>query len=1019
MADAPGANEAAMAQMLKQISGDLTVTGQPTPTDAPQKDETLAQNFFKKLKPKGKVVEPPKVVEVAHEFQQSKFLNQETTRQNFDRLRQKEVTTDPENVVLSRELTDQYESFLKTHVENLCRITNPKVLDNANHREELLLMKILSSNSQPDKAKIANFLNTEKGWQVTTMLLEKQTALKLFAYGLEAAVNPKGVRGVEIKGQEVRMHIEQGTLNHHLKERFGHWLTDRAIKVAGRQPDGLMGRVQNWLFWGGHAGAYGGAALGSAIAESVAGGAATAGVAITEAAVVDFLRDGLKIDLKQCANTLKAIKGMSGEKAYMKQVLGIDLDNFDINAAGQIQARDPGVFEGRSSDIIYNEILQGIFGRFDFYQALGVPQKALDALPEQFLFTQTLNLPEEQTSSVWSQRLNQKFKPNSGGIRDAAGHRVGHPAFNRNALDETGNLKRHMKARREVMEEMMRDHIIQVQNGTVAAGEVTLIDNKISHLNNPDVLKKRKDAASERKNELTRQKDELTKENGSESRVKAERESRKTLRDQEAAYARDYPDAFNRGQGANQTIDQSIDTEITRLRTLLSDPADINSIVHRREALLLQQQTEIATEITNALAAYTRPTINGREKIENDVNERIKARFKPRLDILAEEETRLKSQLQRLDSEIRQSIVNARNELAKQRGDIAGSARENQATMAADLATLTGWGITLADLRTMSVNEIMAAVNAAHVAVPANGWPAAANLTPANRLRVINAISEAKTQAEERIDTEKPARDVSYAAITAAAPGGGFTDEQLRTLSRDELVAMAHLNVAAGLGWPATAAADAANVPVLEQAMAEARNRMVLRHGHVVTETIADLEALIKSEQEAIDRINFESDKDVLNCIKDMMGRQGEIFSNAFEVGSNRAKYTKDTPIDATNTGFNIEKTTTDNGAAIPEGYWELMDSMFGYKERVDRNEYVPKMVKTLPPKELAGLVNEALTRARVRGVPVRGAAGFDDMAQTLQRLDRAIDRGTFTGQEMRSMYDTIILSLRDKANAI
>lgn len=150
-----------------------------------------------------------------------------------------------------------------------------------------------------------------------------------------------------------------------------------------------------------------------------------------------------------------------------------------------------------------------------------------------------------------------------------------------------------------------------------------------------------------------------------------------------------------------------------------------------------------------------------------------------------------------------------------------------------------------------------------------------------------------------------------------------------------------------------------------------------------------------------------------------MMGRQGEIFSNAFEVGSNRAKYTKDTPIDATNTGFNIEKTTTDNGAAIPEGYWELMDSMFGYKERADRNEYVPKMVKTLPPKELAGLVNEALVRARVRGVPARGAAGFDDMAQTLQRLDRAINRGTFTGQEMRSMYDTIILSLRDKANAI
>lgn len=1018
MADAPGASEVAMAQMLKQMSGDLTVAGQPTPADAPQKGETLTQNFFAKLKPKGKAVEPPKPVEIAHEFQQSKFLNQETTRQNFDRLRQKDVTTDPENVGFSRELTDQYESFLKTHVENLSRITNPNVLNNANHREELLLMKILSSDGQPDKAKIANFLNSERGWQVTTMLLEKQTALKLFAYGLEAAVNPKGVRGVEIKGQEVRMHIEQGTLNHHLKERFGHWLTDRALKIAGRQPDGLMGRVQNWLFWGGHAGAYGGAALGSAIAESVAGGAATAGVAITEAAVVDFLRDGLKIDLKQCANTLKAIKGMPGEKAYMKQVLGIDLDNFDVNAAGQIQARDPGVFEGRSSDIIYNEILQGIFGRFDFYQALGVPQKALDALPEQFLFTQTLNLPEEQTSSVWSQRLNQLFKPNNGGIRDMAGHRVGHPAFNRNALDETGNLKRHMKARREVMEEMMRDHIIQVQNGAVAAGEITLIDNKITHLENPEVLKKRQEAASERKNELTRQRDELTKDDGAESKVKIEREARKTLRDQETAYSRDYPDAFNRGQLANQTIEQSIDAEVTRLRTLLSDPADVNSIVHRREALLLQQQTDIATEIANVLATYARPpTIQGREKIEDAVHERITARFKPRLDLLNEEESRLKSQLQRLDSEIRQSIVSARNELAKQRGDIAGSARENQATMTADFATLRGWGISEADLRTMSVDELMAAINAANVAVPANGWPATANLTPANRQRVINAISEAKTQAEERIDSDKPARDVSYAAITAAAPGGGFTDEQLRTLSRDELVAMAHLNVAAGQGW--AAAADVANIPILEQAMAEARNRMVLRHGHVVTETITDLNALIKSEQEAIDRINFENDTGVLNCIKDMMGRQGEIFSNAFEVGSNRAKYTKDTAIDPTNTGFNIEKTTTDNGAAIPEGYWELMDSMFGYKERADRNEYVPKMVKTLPPKELAGLINEAMTRARVRGVPARGAVGFDDMAQTLQRLNGAINRGTFTGQEMRSMYDTIILSLRDKANAI
>jgi hypothetical protein len=1016
MADAPGAAE--MAQLMKQISGDLTVAGNPIPTDAPQKDETLAQNWLSKLKPKGKAVEPPKVVEIAHEFQQSKFLNQETTRQNFDKLRQKEVTTDPENIGLSRELTDQYESFLKTHVENLCRITNPKVLDNANHREELLLMKILSSDSQPDKAKITNFLNTEKGWQVTTMLLEKQTALKLFAYGLEAAVNPKGVRGVEIKGQEVRMHIEQGTLNHHLKERFGHWLTDRAIKIAGRQPDGLMGRVQNWLFWGGHGAVYGGGAIGSAIAESAVGGAVTAGVAITEAAVVDFLRDGLKIDLKQCANTLKAIKGMSGEKAYMKQVLGIDLDNFNVNAAGQIEARDPGVFEGRNSDIIYNEILQGIFGRFDFYQALGVPQKALDALPEQFLFTQTLNLPEEQTSSVWSQRLNQKFKPNNGGIRDTAGHRIGHAAFNPNALDEVGNLKRHMKARREVMEEMMRDHIIQVQNGVVSANEVTLIDNKILHLDKPEVLTKRKEAASTRKNELEKQRTELKKDDGAEAKVKAEKDARKTLRDNEEAYARDYPDGFNRGQLAHQTIEQSIDTEITRLRTLLSDPADVNSIVHRREALLLQQQTDIATEITNVLATYARPpTIQGREKIENAVHDRITARFRPRLDLLAEEETQVKSQLQKLDREIRQSMVDARNELAKQRGDIAGSARENQVTMAADFAALTAWGISAADLRTMTVNEIMVAINAANVAVPANGWPAAANLTPANRLRVINAISEAKAVAEERMDGEKPARDISYAAITAAGPGGGFTDEQLRTLSRDELVTMAHLAVPAGAGWPA--AADAANIPVLEQAMAEARNRIVLRHGHVTTETIADLDTLIKSEQEAIDKINFESDKDILGCIRDMMGRQGEIFSNAFEVGSNRAKYTKDTAIDPTNVGFNLEKTTTDNGVAIPEGYWELMDSMFAYKVRPDRNEYIPKMIKALPPKELAGMVNEAMTRAGIRGVPVRGAAGFDDMAQALKRLNTGIQRGTMTGQEMRSMYDTIILTLRDKANAI
>jgi hypothetical protein len=88
------------------------------------------------------------------------------------------------------------------------------------------------------------------------------------------------------------------------------------------------------------------------------------------------------------------------------------------------------------------------------------------------------------------------------------------------------------------------------------------------------------------------------------------------------------------------------------------------------------------------------------------------------------------------------SVNDVRTELE---GTVA-NARVAVEGMTSAFRDLTGWGVTDVELRTLSVEDILARINTLHGSTPANGWTEDENNLPLRQKAVINAILEAKAQ---------------------------------------------------------------------------------------------------------------------------------------------------------------------------------------------------------------------------------------------------------------------------------
>jgi len=969
--------------------------------------------------------QPQKVPEKSPTFSRSKFFRVESTGVETKNWRKKELGQEKKDIQFSAEMRDQMTQFLTKHIGKLVGstegISTPQILKDFPLEADLI--QALTKDGKVDEMLVRNFLETEAGWQTAIQLLEHDTGLKIFASGLVANINPDSVRQYMIDPHTMYLHEDQGWLRHQLSERFFPWLKEPALRAGGR-PATTWTKGKNLLA---HLAGYGGAtslaggiaAAGSPVGAGIIVGAEAAGGIVEGAAY--SLRNGVIIDLKQCVQTFNVLKNGSAEqKLYLKKVIGIDLDDFKVNAAGtgiEVISGGPGgrTIESLSANVTKNEIYQGLLARAQFYKEAGVLPEVLDSLPEEFLYK---GLPSpEQTGSVWSARIMEIYKPND-------------PSRTGKSIEE--NIRDYMAARQQAMTEIIRDYLIKTVDGEANSAFVSRNRRRIVDLQNPESTLRKDLIAPEtrRIDELTKQKTEL--ETGEFAPVNAYDAELTKFEKAKQEYETTYPDDFSAGpiELAIKTYEDLISTKSTDSHSFKEIWEDLR---RRKKIRYTEEEDKVRASIDaevaqiNALPAKQRQseTADWIDRRYQRGEKTVDAEFKREEDELTAEEEKIRTKIAKL-KEIKERIDAADKAKKEKEDPICSKAKENLSAMESDFTTITVWGIDESNLRNLTIDEIMARINSLSVKSHKGRWTEAHNFDQDKRAMVINAIAEAKARFEEGFDEKKEQRDKDYGDLTNIGTNPwGLTPAELRNMSRQRLIHRIHQIWVADntKGWENTLAnnTNLANLKKLDDVIFEARNRIILRHNAVVRAKLDDLDVQIKALTKRKESLTFATDVDILICITDAMERTGKTYQQILDVMRRSETYFSPDPISADNNAFTAAEKAAINGEPTLTGYWNMMDMIFGYRERDDRSAYAQKIVKTLPPSELSEYIRDSLAEAGIT-LPTT-----TDLTASLTALQAAIKDNSYNKFDFQTMIRNILngdgerndqLGLIVKANA-
>lgn len=1027
---------------------------------------------------------PPKP---AATFKRNIFIKKEETGRGVSRYDRRQERMTPENVEFSEELKTQYRRFLDDYVTNLAELgnepdpANPQrtllnaILDNPNHIYDKELLSILMDNV-PDKDgriierkvnenKIELFLKDQRGWMITTQLLEYRTTLQLFALGLHAAMRPPGERQAMANTRIVRLY-DQGWLNQPIMNRLWPWLSEapgiggrRAIDlprflhtlprfVRGAIAAPILGAVSGY---GVLQGAWNGLIVGGlGFGEPILGaltGAITGAVAAPAAAAALWrgIRGGVQLDIRQCAAAFQTIRGSAIERAYMKATTGIDVNDYRVvpGAANQIEVvpgRRPETMRNVEDDL-KKEVLGKLYTRMEFYTALNVPPESIDALPSQAQYWFTGGQPE-QTGARWGMRVADRFR------------RLGGPTPTNLRL----SIQRFTRAQREIMLEDIKDYMRVTQtlrpNKELSADAKQIKQEQISNL---EAKRKARTEGGAVRAERTRQFTE----------DKSVNEGVKNTAQEERNTVNQYHDtviALRNARGELQTMLTTItingapvttfEDALLQLNRVINQPGfnaningrDIPSVFNRIQAA----RTTRNNNLNNIPTTLTRGADESeedwrareraeRESIEEDFKGEL-AGFKEDIDFINRAggegiEPGIIKQLQNLNARIEenQNKLLESDTNAVQTRDIFNTLTPDFDAITGIDAALTGAvpplaavGLTENDLATLSIDELMRRVNNANVTGVSHtpplmiGWLETQNGNPELRTRLIHAVMEARAR---QTDPAIANPNMDFIVITNGP--WNISQNQLLSLTADQINQLITNRLAAN---PAVAAAFGVNRPTIAEignSQREAQNRLTVRFNtyeqllNVVNRRIEQLDAQISG-------VNFDRETGTIDMTLDLMNRQGEIFSNAWSFAYDSARLVNISVPAAGDPDFNLyspaeQAAATAPAPAIqpPRGYYEIMDLLFDYRNKDNRSEAFRRAMELLPPQRLAELLNASLDLGVAVPVPVGPVAPI-----TIGTVLGGINNGLNTTRRLASFnmqgaFRDIINRLYQEANAL
>lgn len=919
----------------------------------------------------------------------------------------------PEYAELSHSLREHYRRELNNYVTALLKLKNPrdptndlfsKVLSNTIHAWEKDLVESLSSEVRNEatgeligykvnERAVERYLDKEDGWINTTMLLERRIALTMAALGGYMEAIPPGDRQTLPQPGRYRTGLEAGFFRDVYEDFWKRLPGTTAQKIRFARASGVTGAV-GFVLGGGLGGGLAGAGLPSA--------------ALGAFRTAQYLsREGLVLDLKQSAGVFRAINNDPNEKSYVKAVFGIDTDDFEIVAPAAVggaetielkAGRTPRT-QGHAKELV-REILQGVYARQEFYTSLGIPLSNLDSIPEQFILS-VVDFKPEQTRADWQDEVLEEFKPDGdpvtvqGGIRDTLGRIKGiDPNFGIGAeLDYEGNARRYWEARARVLESRIGTYNWKETKAGETTNAVEIMKKRMVELGTPEGKKKRVAEDVKKKEAL-----------GSDKTAVLEVE--KTFVD---TYKTNLAELQKAGDELNtQLISIAIPgvagiPDLTRaiqgLNDLIQSGTSINvggrlirSFTDTEDVLLTRKDGELA-----AIPAGLRDA-----EYQNRVR-RIENRLQPDFARLEDDKRfieQLKTRLTELDAKVKEKQA-----ALGEKSDAA--AKIKPIDSAEDFLSLTTWGITEADLRTQTVQQLLAQINAANVANPAIGWEESKNGKQDSRLKVYRAMTEARARQTEPLVAVPGAE---FTTLTGAT--WQISENQLRTLTPDEVnnlitARIAALN-AAGLAVPASPTPDQ-----IRRAMKVASDRFVGRAAGLL-ELVTFTDKQIQELDDTISNANFEREITLLGVTVDLLQRYGEVRSLGLTITSKQAEFLNATAVTAADKEFTPAETTLGQ----PRGCYEFMDLLFRYRGNPARSEYFGKIIRLLPPDRLAQFLYNSLDLAPI-GPPPPGGFLAPTMASVLPEINLRIASGDISSKEFSDAIRDMSLRLRDEGMAI
>ncbi|MCL4386944.1 hypothetical protein M1307_00930, partial [Patescibacteria group bacterium] len=820
-------------------------------------------------------------------------------------------------------------------------------------------------------------------------------ALQLHAYqlistlGLKAEIMPESVKNLitPMPNGTMRLGVDESMFRKIYTDTILPWASRSSLNTGGRR-DPRVGRG----FWGIgnafnvpnvilHPGTIA-ATIGPIIAGALTANPAVAAAGLIAPALTllgKAGREGVTLDTRRQGRALQSIlvdstTGLRNDREikFMKKMTGINLDNYQVDAAGNIT-----LMPGQSHEItkdpnqtLYESLKLMITG-MEFLTTAGVPFKNVDATFAQFLNAAVAGPNQyrmEQTGFKGSARVFNEYKAQGGYHADFA-----------------VRAQRVQRAFAKVIARDMREQIDDERKAKERKASAEQLGEHEKSLTEAET--KRKADAGERQTQLGKDKtaldEEITKvkEYG-----KAIEDSRQERENKVLKSRADLNLLFNTVALPGGVAFGDVAAMNTALAQVLSAPVGVAVPGVIIEGRLIQSTQRRLRAARTAYAKAPRDRDLGDPAAVPPIPPESVQRYDHYHTVFAAEKAeRFNEAKGEIDKDIKiinDTLAKIKEANSPVQGELKNNLLETSENVSAiarifarqreDFADVLTWGVTAPQLGVEPIDRLNERINTANRANPAFGWPEHQNNLRANRQRLLNAILEARAETISPLITAPEPEFTKLIAAGGIAPGGWeLTENQLLTLSSEQIQQLLidkqsrnprfHLLlVGAPLSFQEIELAKD-NARERLRARLEAMDQLSLRLDREAQTAGATEEAPTKMRLERTARLK-----------KLMEDNQESILGEATEIALNPNVYFDSmgiNPLDEED--FTPAERATYNLAGVPtqytKGYLRFIDTIFDYRKKGNSREIdkaFQEYAGVLTPDRIALAFDEILIEA-------------------------------------------------------